>query len=80
MSRRPLAETLSQLADGAQSFTGDPQSLRIASLSINVPLEIRLRRTAGELEILGDVPLWRWQTGMEEERGRLLVRWEELLS
>lgn len=51
--------------------------LRITSLAIDVPIEVRLRRIAGELEFLADVPSWRWQTGMEEPRSRLKIRWEE---
>jgi hypothetical protein len=75
--RRPLAETMIDLVSAADPVGEAERILRITSLAIDVPIEVRLRRIAGELEFLADVPSWRWQTGMEEPHSRLKIRWEE---
>ncbi len=77
--RRPLAETMIDLTSAAIPFgQAEPvEALHITSLVIDVPIEVRLRRSAGELEFLADIPSWRWQTGLEEPRSRLKIRWEE---
>lgn len=75
--RRPLAETLIDLA-AAMGFDDEPQGLvRVRSLSLELPIEVRLRRVPGEWQLLADVPLWRWQSGFEEQRGRLRFRINE---
>lgn len=51
--------------------------LRVNSLALDVPVEMLLRRSANEPELLGDVPNWRWQTGWEPPRSRLRIRWEK---
>ncbi|MGH7451622.1 MAG: hypothetical protein ACRENG_09780 [bacterium] len=77
MIRRPLAETMIDLVSAAAPVGEAEPILRITSLAIDVPIEVRLRRIAGELELLADVPSWRWQTGMEEPRSCLKICWEE---
>lgn len=75
--RRPLWETLVDLADAASVPGAGPERLRVTSLAMDLPIEVRLHRTAGEWELLADLPQWRWQTGLEELRSRLTLRWEE---
>jgi len=75
--RRPLAETLADLAGAAMPFGEAELLVRVTSLVIDMPLEIRMRKIAEEYELLADVPTWRWQTGFEEPRSRLKIRWEE---
>jgi len=76
--RRPLAETLIELSEAlVPSGRGGDPLLRITRLFIDVPIEIRLEKSGGEWELHADLPQWRWQTGLEELRGRLQMSWEE---
>lgn len=76
--RRLLADTLIELAEAlAPSGGGGDPLIRITRLFINVPIEIRLTKSGEEWELHADLPQWRWQTGLEEPRGRLQMCWEE---
>ena len=46
--RRPLAETLLELAGALVPAAGGDPSLRITSLFIDVPIEIRLEKSGGD--------------------------------
>ena len=74
--RRPLAETLLDLTGAAFESPQDAQQIHITSMSVDIPIEVRLRRSEanGDWELLADMPSWRWQTGLEEERGRLRIK------
>ena len=69
--RRPLAETLLELAGALVPADGGDPSLRITRLFIDVPIEIRLEKSGVDWELHADLPQWRWQTGLEELPGRL---------
>lgn len=75
---RPLAETLLELTGAMRPPEEVGSPLRVTALSIDLPIEVRLRPRGDEWEFLADLPQWRWQTGMEELRGRLRLRWEEV--
>ena len=76
--RRPLADTLIELADAVvPTDRGGDRLLRITRLFVNVPIEIRLEKSGEDWELHADLPQWRWQTGLEELRGRLQLSWEE---
>jgi len=75
--RRPLAETLLELAGALEPEGGRDPSLRITRLFIDVPIEIRLTKSGDAWELQADLPQWRWQTGLEELPGRLRLTWEE---
>lgn len=71
--RRALWETVTELI-ASISPGDDTGGLRVTSLSLNVPVEVLLRRAPDEaegLELLGDLPRWRWTTAFDEQRGRL---------
>lgn len=71
---RPLNETLFDIADGAmaQALSSDAASpLRITTLEMSVPLDIRL---APETEVLeADFPLFRRRTAFDPEPARLTI-------
>jgi hypothetical protein len=77
--RRPLSETLVDLAVPLMRISpGDlTEGLRVTRLDLAVPIEVRFHLGDEGTVLLADVPSWRWQTGLEELRGRLTVRWEE---
>ena len=75
---RPLNETLLDIADGALtetlSKTGDIP-LRITSLEMSIPLDIRL--IANEEIFQADFPLFRRRTAFDPEPARLTVTLRE---
>jgi hypothetical protein len=74
---RPLSDTLVELA-GAAILPAEKVGVQITGLALDLPLEIRLRRSgSGEWELLADLPQWRWQTGREGMRSRLRMQWTE---
>ena len=76
--RRTLSDLLIELAGGAvpgdRAVAAD-HVVTITALSLDLPIEVRLRRVGGEWELLADLPQWRWQTGAEELRSRLRLSW-----
>jgi hypothetical protein len=78
--RRPLSETLSALAEALQPDEGAGQWLRVNRCTVEAPLELRFRRAGDDIELLGDVPGWRWQSGFAEQPGRMRVIWEQTVE
>ena len=75
--RRALAELLSELADSAAAFAdvaGD-MPVRARSLSLSLPIDLRLAPTADGLEVIGDVPLFLTRTDFDPDLARLEVEW-----
>lgn len=76
--RRALAALLSELADSAAALveaTGE-LPLRTRSLSLSLPIDLRVVLTEHSSEVLGDVPLFRTRTDFDPEPARLEVEWE----
>jgi hypothetical protein len=62
---------------GAAMAPAEAAGMRIISLDIDIPIEVRLRRNGDEWDLIADIPQWRWQTGLEELRSRLRLTWSE---
>jgi hypothetical protein len=75
--RRLLSETLMDLAQAARVPDLLEQSMRVTNLSFDVPVEVRLRAARDEIELLIDVPRWRWRTAFDEAPSRLRICWQE---
>jgi hypothetical protein len=75
--RRTLSDTLIEMALAFQPDERAALLLRLAGGSLDLPVEVRLRRSGGELELLADLPGWRWQDGFVEQPGRLRVTWQQ---
>jgi hypothetical protein len=75
--RRALAELLSELADSAAAFAdvAGAMPVRARSLSLSLPIDLRLVGTAEEPEIIADVPLFRTRTDFDPDPARLEVEW-----
>ena len=75
--RRTLADLLSELADSiavvADGASGMP--VRARSMSLSLPIDLRLVRTDRGWQVLGDVPLFRTRTDFDPEPARLEVHW-----
>jgi hypothetical protein len=77
--RRALAELLSELADIAAAFgvAGD-MPVRARSLSLSLPIDLRLASTDKGLEVIGDVPLFLTRTEFDPDPARLEVNWHAI--
>ncbi|WP_372665928.1 hypothetical protein [Amycolatopsis kentuckyensis] len=75
--RRALAELLSELAESAAAFAGvaGEMPVRPRSLWLSLPVDLRLIVTAGEPEVVADVPLFRTRTDFDPDPARLEVEW-----
>jgi hypothetical protein len=76
--RRALWETIAELADAVRARTPDTELVRVTGFSLDLPVEIVLRPRAEGVELLGDLPRWRWTSGFDEQQGRLRLRIEEV--
>lgn len=75
--RRTLAELLTELADSASAFAGvsAESPVRARSLSLSLPIDLRLAATDQGLEVIGDVPLFLTRTDFDPDPARLEVNW-----
>ncbi len=72
IARRPLGETLGELADltGALGQRG-PDGLRVRSLHLELPLDLRLGRGAAGHVVLADLPQFLTRTAFDPAPARL---------
>lgn len=72
--RRPLGETLSDIAGGALGIGAAAGTLvRVTSIDLDLPLDIRLADGPEGPVVVGDVPLFRTRTAFDTEPSRLIV-------
>ncbi|HJQ33696.1 MAG TPA: hypothetical protein VJ866_16050 [Pyrinomonadaceae bacterium] len=77
MTRRALWETLVELIEAARPDEGAALPLRVTSLYLDVPLEVALHAAGDELELLGNLPRWRWTTAFDNRQARLQIDFRE---
>jgi hypothetical protein len=75
--RRPLWETLLELVDAVRPAGAGAAGVRVTGLSVDVPLEVTLHRTADGVELLANLPRWRWETDFDQRGGRMRVECRE---
>jgi hypothetical protein len=89
--RRGLGELLTELADGVAAFAGPPVSsgsagsagsagspgspVRVRSVSLSVPVDLRVASTDTGPDVVADVPLFRTRTAFDPDPARLSVEW-----
>jgi hypothetical protein len=79
-SRRTLAALLSELADSAAAFADAAGNMpvRARSLSLSLPIDLRVGWTDEGLEVIGDVPLFLTRTDFDPDPARLEVDWHAI--
>ncbi|WP_321812656.1 hypothetical protein [Burkholderia sp. BCC1985] len=71
---RPLGETLGAFADVAgQLAAGAAQGLRVRSMAMELPLDLRVARGADGIELVGDLPQFLTRTAFDAEPARLAI-------
>jgi hypothetical protein len=72
--RRPLGELLDELAGGIAGFAAGT-GVRAHSLSIRLPIDLRLAMTEQGPLLIGELPLFRTRTDFDPDPARLQVEW-----
>ncbi len=75
--RPTFAQTLVDLAAATQPAPEIAAWLRVTELTIDMPLEMAMRRGEGETDFLAHAPRWRWRTTFDELPSRLRITWTE---
>lgn len=73
-ARRPLGELLGDLADCLTAFPAG-SGMQARSMSLDLPIDVRLISTADGLQLIGDVPLFLTRTDFDPAPARLAVEW-----
>lgn len=75
--RRALADLLIELADGVADLAGlaGNAPVRTRSLSLSLPIDLRLASTDEGLQVIGDVPLFLTRTDFDPDPARLEIDW-----
>lgn len=76
-TRRPLGDTLIEIADGMLDALATAPGLRVRRIAITLPVEVELRRAGDQTDILGDLPRSVTRTVFDIKPGHLVVVWEE---
>ncbi len=75
--RRPLGETLGEVAGSVLALNGTvSQLVQVASIELDLPIELRLGSAASGHELVGDLPLFRIRTDFDWPPARLRARFE----
>lgn len=70
---RELWETLLELVDAVRPDTEMQGLIHITGLTLDLPVEIGMRRNSRDVVILADLPRWRWKTDFDQQPGRMRV-------
>lgn len=75
--RRALADLLNELAESTAVFANAASGVpvRARSLSISLPIDLRLAQTRDGPLVIGDLPLFRTRTDFDPDPARLEVEW-----
>lgn len=78
--RRALGELLAELVDSVAVLADSRGSapVRVRSLSLRLPIDLRLAQTDQGLEVLGDVPLFLTRTDFDPDPAHLEVGWHSV--
>jgi hypothetical protein len=68
---------LTDVQAATEVTAGAGEKVRIRSVEMTLPLEVWLDDEAGEMRLLGDLPVWRWRTVFDQTPNRLWIRWAE---
>ncbi|MDQ0373926.1 hypothetical protein [Cellulomonas humilata] len=75
-SRRGLGELLSELADSVAALAVAADTpVRVRSIALTIPVDLRVASTETGLEVVADVPLFLTRTAFDPDPARLGIDW-----
>ena len=77
-ARRPLGETLGEIASGTLDVLRVTPQLGINRIAVTLPLETQLHKVGGQVQVLGDLPRLVTRTAFDLRPGRIEVVWERM--
>ena len=77
---RPLADMLTDVHTATGVTEIPAGQVRIRSFEMTLPVEMSLDEQGGEMQLLGDLPVWRWRTVFDQTPSRLWIRWAEVVT
>jgi hypothetical protein len=77
--QRAFWETLVDMAEAVAPTAGEA-GIRVTSLELDVPIQVQLRQSHGEMEFLADVPRWRWTSDFDLRPCRMRVTLAEAVT
>jgi hypothetical protein len=69
--RRELWEMVVDLLNGVTPPTMAAGGLRVVGMTLDLPVDVNVRRTATEFKMLVDLPATRWTDGFMVQPGRM---------
>ena len=72
--RRELWETLVDLMESMAVPEARVLGLRVTDVTLDLPVEIVLQPTEVGFKFLAGPPMWRQETGLQHQKGRMSVR------
>jgi hypothetical protein len=69
--KRPLGDTVLEMVESVQPFGPRQEQIRVVKVYFDVPLEVAVRGSIKNAELLGDLPTWRWRTWFDQKPGRM---------
>jgi hypothetical protein len=69
--RRALWETIVELCDSVTPRGDAASMVRVTGLSVALPVDVALRTSGGEVEVLAEAPRSRWRGGFDERPSRM---------
>jgi len=76
--KRELWESIVDLVDSVIAADLAGTGLRIESAAFDMPLNVVLRPTEVGFKFMADAPEWRFESGLDNQPGRLRLRLEEV--
>jgi hypothetical protein len=74
-TRRPLGETLAEVAESLTDTHRLTPGLAVRGLEVTLPIELAWRGEGGEVLLLGDLPRTVTRTAFDRHPARLAVVW-----
>ena len=77
MKTRPLGDMLTDVAGSLLDLRADQSVVRVTSVELTLPVDVKLNRSDERLIFCADVPAWRWRTDWDPPFGQLRLTLEE---
>jgi len=71
--RRSLSNMIAEIGSGLLGANAQGTRIRVRSIVLDLPIEVRFDMVPGGLDVFADVPVWRWRTDFDHPLSRLAL-------